>query len=94
MSRMDPNADKEDIAPKSSLTILVAAGPGKGFILEDYMGWRFNSNGAFESKIIQCVAQDKSMIESIEPKNGMIIYNEDTHKFQGYANGHWVDLHT
>jgi hypothetical protein len=25
--------------------------------------------------------------------NGMIIYNESTHKFQGYANGAWVDLH-
>lgn len=25
--------------------------------------------------------------------NGMIIYNETTHKFQGYANGTWVDLH-
>lgn len=25
--------------------------------------------------------------------NGMIIYNEQTHKFQGYANGVWVDLH-
>jgi hypothetical protein len=25
--------------------------------------------------------------------NGMMIYNESTHKFQGYANGVWVDLH-
>jgi hypothetical protein len=25
--------------------------------------------------------------------NGDIIYNSDTHKFQGYANGSWVDLH-
>lgn len=25
--------------------------------------------------------------------NGMIIYNESTHKFQGYANGTWVNLH-
>ncbi len=27
------------------------------------------------------------------PENGFIIYNETTHKFQGYANGVWVDLH-
>ena len=26
-------------------------------------------------------------------ENGMILYNTDTHKFQGYANGVWVDLH-
>lgn len=25
--------------------------------------------------------------------NGMIIYNTTDHKFQGYANGAWVDLH-
>ena len=27
------------------------------------------------------------------PANGMMIYNEGTHKFQGYANGAWIDLH-
>lgn len=26
------------------------------------------------------------------PQNGDTIYNTDTHKFQGYANGAWVDL--
>jgi hypothetical protein len=29
----------------------------------------------------------------ISPANGMLIYNSTTNKFQGYANGAWVDLH-
>jgi len=30
---------------------------------------------------------------SFSPQNGMIFYNSTTNKFQGYANGTWVDLH-
>lgn len=29
----------------------------------------------------------------ITATNGMVGYNTDTNKFQGYANGAWVDLH-
>ena len=27
------------------------------------------------------------------PVNGMVYYNSSDHKFKGYANGVWVDLH-
>jgi len=30
---------------------------------------------------------------SFSPQNGMLFYNSTTHKFQGYANGAWIDLH-
>ena len=30
---------------------------------------------------------------ALSPSNGDVAYNSTTHKFQGYANGVWVDLH-
>ena len=30
---------------------------------------------------------------ALTPTNGMLIYNTSTDKFQGRANGAWVDLH-
>jgi hypothetical protein len=31
--------------------------------------------------------------DGLTPANGFFIYNSSTNKFQGYANGAWVDLH-
>ena len=31
--------------------------------------------------------------DALSPANGDVVYNETTHKFQGYANGAWVDFH-
>lgn len=31
--------------------------------------------------------------DNLVGQNGMIVYNSDTNKFQGYANSVWVDLH-
>ena len=31
--------------------------------------------------------------DALTAANGMVIYNSTTNKFQGRANGAWVDLH-
>jgi len=31
--------------------------------------------------------------DALTPANGMVIYNTTDHKFQGYADGGWVNLH-
>jgi len=91
--QVDESANINHPAPASNLNILVNAGDGEGEYANDYRVWRFNKDGALQSKIFQCVKQNNETINKIEPKNGMIIYNEDIDKFQGYANGSWIDLH-
>lgn len=31
--------------------------------------------------------------DALTPRNGIIVYNTTTDKFQGYAAGSWIDLH-
>ena len=91
--QVDFDADINHPAPASNLNLLVNAGDGSGEYENDYRVWRFLSDGSLKSKIFQCSEQNNVLINNIKPKNGMIIYNSNTHKFQGYANGIWVDLH-
>jgi len=91
--QIDTTANINHPAPASNLNLLVNAGDGTGEYNNDYRVWRFLSNGSLKSKIFQCAEQDNASINKIEPKNGMIIYNNETNKFQGYANGTWVELH-
>jgi hypothetical protein len=44
-------------------------------------------------KAVLLSRMDSTEEAALTATNGMIIYNDQTHKFRGYANGAWVDLH-
>ena len=54
---------------------------------------KITSLGEVVGQTLKCTGITEAQRDSLSPENGSIVYNTDRHKFQGYANGVWVDLH-
>jgi hypothetical protein len=54
---------------------------------------KITSLGEVVGQTLKCAGITEAQRDSLSPENGSIVYNTDRHKFQGYANGVWVDLH-
>ena len=59
---------------------------------------QFESEAEFQNDVkfnsfVGLATQPTAIRDALTPSNGDIFYNTSTHKFQGYANGSWVDLH-
>lgn len=84
---VNSTAEFQDGFEVSDGDVEFTAGGGQTLIMS---GSDISGANSIEGTILKSSGANPS---SITPSNGMIIYNTSTNKFQGYANGVWVDLH-
>jgi hypothetical protein len=82
------SAEFQDSVELSDGDLEFTAGGGQSIIMD---GGTISGGESIEATILKSSGVNPS---SISASNGMIIYNTSTNKFQGYANGAWVDLHS
>lgn len=61
--------------------------------LNDANSLRFDGNGVLSVPVFKAKGTTFSQRDSMTPEEGMIIFNKNSKKFQGYTGSSWVDLH-
>jgi hypothetical protein len=72
----------------SQAFVFVSGGANGGVQLQAIGTGFVSTNSPFRLAVLSTVDRD-----ALTATNGMMIYNTSTNKFQGRANGTWVDLH-
>lgn len=96
-SYIDPSANMADDTPLSYGLFGVPAGDGNG--TNGFVGFYMKGSGAFQADVLQANPIDGARRAQITPEAGMIWYNAEADKFQGYVEDTgdstpgWVDLH-
>jgi len=92
------NADFDTLFPEAQLVIYLGDNDDTGDSA-NLRVWEFNPSGSLKSDILQVRPADADRRAQITPEAGMIVYNAEIDKFQGYVQDTgsgtpgWVDLH-
>jgi hypothetical protein len=80
----------------TDLFYLVQSNTSKATTVGNLLG-TINGNvsvqGTFTANIIKMPNYTYPQANALIVSNGTVIYNSSIHKFQGYANGVWINLH-
>ena len=90
---VDPDANVTTSSAGIKSGFIVSLSDGDKTHTQNLNRLEFSSDGALKVKTFHASGTTFSERDSMTPKEGMIIFNKNSKKFQGYTGTEWVDLH-